>query len=313
MKDKILIAYSIPQKGYTELGKYFDLIYPDKEFFSTEEIIDRIPDCVALLSIFNKEVPKQVIEAGKKLKIISNYGVGFNNIDIETACQKGIVVCNTPQAVCEPTAELCLALILSLSRGIAKCHYGLKTNPDFEWGVMKNLGTGLQGKTLGIVGMGKIGKSVAKKAEAFGMKAAYYNRNKIDDSPYRYLNFTDLLEQSDIISLNCPLTNETHHLIGARELELMKKSALLINTARGSVVNETELVKALKENKIAGAALDVFENEPQIHPDLLKMDNVVVVPHIGTASIDARIEMGKEASENILSYLIYGKEKNRVN
>lgn len=313
MKDKILIAYSIPQKGYTELGKYFDLIYPDKEFFSTEEIIDRIPDCVALLSIFNKEVPKQVIEAGKKLKIISNYGVGFNNIDIETACQKGIVVCNTPQAVCEPTAELCLALILSLSRGIAKCHYGLKTNPDFEWGVMKNLGTGLQGKTLGIVGMGKIGKSVAKKAEAFGMKVAYYNRNKIDDSPYRYLNFTDLLEQSDIISLNCPLTNETHHLIGARELELMKKSALLINTARGSVVNETELVKALKENKIAGAALDVFENEPQIHPDLLKMDNVVVVPHIGTASIDARIEMGKEASENILSYLIYGKEKNRVN
>jgi glyoxylate reductase len=313
VKDKILIAYSIPQKGYTELGKYFDLIYPDKEFFSTEEIIDRIPDCVALLSIFNKEVPKQVIEAGKKLKIISNYGVGFNNIDIETACQKGIVVCNTPQAVCEPTAELCLALILSLSRGIAKCHYGLKTNPDFEWGVMKNLGTGLQGKTLGIVGMGKIGKSVAKKAEAFGMKVAYYNRNKIDDSPYRYLNFTDLLEQSDIISLNCPLTNETHHLIGARELELMKKSALLINTARGSVVNETELVKALKENKITGAALDVFENEPQIHPDLLKMDNVVVVPHIGTASIDARIEMGKEASENILSYLIYGKEKNRVN
>lgn len=313
MKNKILIAYSIPPQGLLELEKDFDLIYPDKEFFSTEELIERIPDCIALLSIFNKEIPKEVIEAGKQLKIISNYGVGFNNIDIKTASKKGIVVSNTPEAVCEPTAELCMALILSLSRGIAKCHHGLKTNPDFEWGVMKNLGTGLCDKTLGIVGMGKIGKSVALKAEAFGMRVVYYNRNKIDNSTYQYLSFNDLLEQSDVVSLNCPLTDETHHLIGEKELELMKDTALLINTARGLVVNEQELVDALKRNTIAGAALDVFENEPKIHPELLQMDNVVIVPHIGTASIDARIEMGKEASENIISFLIDGKEKNRVN
>ncbi|NOU59528.1 NAD(P)-dependent oxidoreductase [Marinifilum caeruleilacunae] len=313
MKDKILIAYSIPHQGLSELEKEFDLIYPEKEFFSTEELIERIPDCVALLSIFNKEVPKSVIEAGKKLKIISNYGVGFNNIDIETATKQGIVVSNTPEAVCEPTAELCLALILSLSRGIALCHYGLKTDPDFEWGVMKNLGTGLHGKTLGIIGMGKIGKSIAKKAEAFGLRVIYHNRKEIAGSPYQYLNFSELLKQSDILSLNCPLSDETHHLIGAQELELMKNSALLINTARGPVVNEEELVDALKSGKIAGAALDVFEHEPKIHPDLLQLDNVVVVPHIGTATIETRIEMGKEASENIISYLKNKTEKNRVN
>ena len=313
MKDKILITYSIPHQGLSKLEKEFDLIYPDKEFFSTEELIEQIPDCIALLSIFNKEVPKKVIEAGNKLKIISNYGVGFNNIDIETANKKGIVVTNTPEAVCEPTAELCLALILSLSRGIAKCHHGLKNKPDFEWGVMKNLGSGLQGKTMGIIGMGKIGKSVAKKTEAFGMKVVYHNRKKIVGSPHQYLEFSELLKQSDIVSLNCPLTDETHHLIGSKELELMKESALLINTARGPVVNEQELVDALKKGKIAGAALDVFEHEPKIHPDLLKMDHVVVVPHIGTATIETRIEMGKEASENIISYLINKKEKNRVN
>lgn len=313
MKEKILIAHQLPHQGVQQLEKHFELLQPEGDYFTKEEIIDRIPDCVALLSIFNREVPNEVIEAGKNLKIISNYGVGYNNIDIDAASKKGIVVCNTPEAVCEPTAELCLALILSLSRGIAKCHHGLKTNPDFEWGVMKNLGTGLHGKTLGIVGMGKIGKSVAKKAEAFGMKIVYHNRSKIDGFPYQYLDFTDLIEQSDIVSLNCPLTDETYHLIGKEEFELMKESALLINTARGSVVNEQELVDALKSGMIAGAALDVFEHEPIIHPDLLKMDQVIVVPHIGTATIETRIEMGLEASENIISFLIDKKEKNRVN
>lgn len=313
MKEKILIVYSIPYQGLSELEQHYELIYPDKEFFSTEELIERIPECVALLSIFNKEVPKEVIDAGNKLKIISNYGVGFNNIDLVAANNKGIIVCNTPEAVCEPTAEHCMALLLSLARGIASCHYGLKTNPDFEWGVMKNLGTGLHGKTLGIIGMGKIGKSLAKKAEAFGMKIAYHNRNKLVNSAYEYLSLTDLLQKADIVSLNCPLTTETHHLIDEKEFNLMKKTSLLINTARGPVVNEQALVNALKKNTIAGAALDVFENEPEIHPDLLKMDNVVLVPHIGTATIETRIEMGKEASENIISYLINNKEKNRVN
>jgi glyoxylate reductase len=312
VKDKILIAYAIPREGLSQLEQHFDLIYPDKEFFTTEELIERIPDCVALLSIFNRAVPKEVIEAGTHLKVISNYGVGFNNIDLAAANKKNVVVCNTPDAVCEPTAELCLALMLSLSRKVAECHHGLISNPDFEWGVMKNLGNTLRGKTLGIIGMGKIGLSVAEKALAFGMNIVYHNR-KEKNVAYSYLSLEELLEQSDVISLNCPLTDDTHHLIGSEELKKMKKSAFLINTARGPVVDEQALVDGLKSKEIAGAALDVFEEEPKIHPDLLKMKNVVLVPHIGTATYETRIEMGQEASRNIISYLVDGIEKNRVN
>ena len=313
MKDKILIAYSVPKQGLEELSTHFDLVYPGKEFFTTNELIELIPGCVALLSIFNREIPKEVIQAGNSLRIISNYGVGFNNIDLDASNGAGIVVCNTPEAVCEPTAELCFALILSLCRGIVKCHSGLTGNPDFEWGVMKNLGTGLQGKTLGIIGMGKIGQSVANKAAAFGMQVIYHNRNIVANSPYTYQAFEELLSKADIVSLHCPLTEATRHLVGENEFKLMKNTALLVNTSRGPVVDEKALANALINKEIAGAALDVFENEPEIHPSLRGMDNVVLVPHIGTATIETRIAMGKEAGNNIISYLINGKEVNRVN
>lgn len=312
MKDKILIAYAIPREGLSQLEQHFDLIYPEKEFFTTEELIERISGCVALLSIFNRAVPKEVIEAGTQLKVISNYGVGFNNIDLAAANKKNVVVCNTPDAVCEPTAELCLALMLSLSRKVAECHHGLISNPDFEWGVMKNLGNTLRGKTLGIIGMGKIGLSVAGKALAFGMNIVYHNR-KEKNVAYPYMALDDLLEQADVVSLNCPLTDDTYHLIGSEELKKMKNSAFLINTARGPVVDEQALVDGLKSGEIAGAALDVFEEEPKIHSDLLKMNNVVLVPHIGTATYETRIEMGQEASLNIISLLVDRIEKNRVN
>ncbi|MGQ1910525.1 NAD(P)-dependent oxidoreductase [Marinifilum sp. RC60d5] len=313
MKEKILLSYAIPYEGLKDLSHEFELIYPDKDFFTTKELIDLIPDCSGLLSIFNREIPKEVIKAGKKLKIISNYGVGFNNINLESANKQEIIVCNTPESVCEPTAELCIGLILSLSRKIVECNCGLLNNPNFEWGVMKNLGHTLRGKTLGIIGMGKIGKSLAKKAEVFGVKIIYHNRKPISNSPYKYYNFKDLLSKADIISINCPLTPKTHHLISTDEFKLMKQNSLLINTARGPIVDEKALVKALHLKKIAGAALDVFENEPLIHPDLLEMKNLVLVPHIGTACIETRIEMAKEASKNIISYLIHGKCINKVN
>ena len=316
MKDKILVTYAIPKEGLSELEKYFELIYPKKEFFSDSELIKLIPDCSALLSIFNRDISAEIINAGRKLKIISNYGVGFNNINTEAVNNNNIILCNTPDAVCEPTAELCLALMLSLSRQVSNCHFQLKTNPDFEWGVMKNLGNSLRGKTLGIIGLGKIGKSIAEKASVFGMKIIYHNRKPITDKKYEHYTFVEkdrLLEESDIVSLNCPLTPETHHLLSEKEFRKMKTSSLLINTARGSVIDEQALVIALKDKLIAGAGLDVFENEPFIHSDLLKANNVVLVPHIGTSTIETRIEMGLEASDNIISYLIKGIEKNRVN
>lgn len=316
MKNKILITYSIPKDGLTELKTHFDLIYPKKEFFTEGELIDLIPDCIGLLSIFNKDISGEIIKAGKNLKIISNYGVGFNNIDLNVANEQRIIVCNTPEAVCEPTAELCMGLLLSLSRQISTFHSELKTNPNFEWGVMKNLGNTLRGKTLGIIGMGKIGKSVAEKAMVFGMNIIYHNRKPIIDIKWNkavYINLEELLEKSDVVSLHCPLTPETYHLLGKKEFVKMKNTAFLINTARGAVVHEEALAKALEKGEIAGAGLDVFENEPTIYPGLLLQENALVVPHIGTATWETRTEMGREAGRNIIDYLKNGNTKNRVN
>ncbi len=318
MKKTILIQYAIPKEGLKVLGQSYHIVYPDKDYFTEEELMERIPNCEALLSIFNQPVSTNLIEAGKKLEIISNFGVGYNNIDVEVATKRGIAICNTPDAVCEPTAELCLSLILSLSRRVAECNHRLRTEDNFKWGVMRNLGQTLRGKILGIIGMGKIGKSVAQKAQAFGMKVAYNNRTQLSTSEEAdlnidYLGFDDLLKTADVISLHCPLNESTHHLIGEKELSMMKTSAYLINTARGPVVDEHALAEALEKDMIAGAALDVFENEPHITEQLMTLNNVVLAPHIGTACIETRIEMAEEASQNILDHWRKGKSKNQVN
>lgn len=304
---KLLVSYKIPYEGIKHLEKDFEIIYPSKPFFTKDEIIARIDDCDVLLSIFSMPVDRDIILAARNLKLISNYGVGYNNIDINAANERGITVCNTPESVCNPTAELTLGLILSLSRRIAECNHLLRTEEDFKWGVMNNLGSGLRGKTLGIIGMGKIGIAVSKLAKAFGLKVIYNKRNRFDKEQessldIEYSSFNELLSNSDIISLHTPLNEETRYLIGLKELNQMKSSAFLINTARGPVVNEKDLVCALNNNIIKGAALDVFEDEPHINPGLKLLNNVIIVPHIGTASIDSRIEMGKEAGENIINF-----------
>ena len=304
---KLLVSYKIPYEGIKHLEKDFEIIYPSKTFFTKDEIIARIDDCDVLLSIFSMPVDRDIILAARNLKLISNYGVGYNNIDINAANERGIAVCNTPDAVCNPTAELTLGLILSLSRRIAECNHLLRTEEDFKWGVMNNLGSGLRGKTLGIIGMGKIGIAVSKLAKAFGLKVIYNKRNRFDKEQesaldIEYSSFNELLSNSDIISLHTPLNEETRYLIGLKELNQMKSSAFLINTARGPVVNEKDLVCALNNNIIKGAALDVFEDEPHINPGLKLLNNVIIVPHIGTSSIESRIEMGKEAGENIINF-----------
>lgn len=318
MKKKILISYKIPREGLLKLDKYYDITYPENTHFSREELLEKIPDHQGLLSIFNQHIDHKIIEAGTQLEIISNYGVGTNNIDIEAATNNGIAVCNTPQSVCEPTAELCFGLMLSLTRRITECDRKLRNNPDFKWGVMNNLGHSLQRKTLGIIGMGKIGKSVAKKGLAFGMQIVYHNRSPLPKSEEQlfqahYLEMDELLRNADIISLHCPLTPGTHHLIGERELTMMKEEAFLINTSRGAVVDEEALVQALQKNNIAGAGLDVFEKEPHIHSKLKELPNTVLVPHMGTATEETRIEMAKEASLNFISFWEDKKAKNQVN
>lgn len=308
---KILVTYNIPREPFTSLPNDWEVTFPDKEALDKEEVIRLLPDYDVLLAIFHHPIDQEILDAGKKLKLISNYGVGYNNIDIRYARQKGIAVSNTPESVCNPTAELALALMLSAARRVAECNLRIRTEKESMWGTMCNLGFGLEGKTLGIIGMGNIGKNVARKAEAFGMNILYHNRHS-NVPGYRKTDLQTLLQQSDFVTLHTPLTPETRHLIGKEELTLMKKTAILINTARGAVIDEAALTECLEKREIAGAALDVFETEPRITEQLYRLDNVVLTPHIGTGTVDARIAMAQEALDNIRNFFA-GSPTNIVN
>ena len=308
---KLLVTYNIPREPFQGLPEDWEITFPEGEAMSKEEIIRLLPEYDIMLSIFHAPIDRKMLDAGKRLKLISNYGVGYNNIDIEYARQKGIAVTNTPQSVNNPTAELTLALMLSAARRVAECNHRIRTEKETMWGTMRNLGFSLENKTLGIIGMGNIGKNVARKAEAFGMQVLYHN-DRTEVPGYQRVNLETLLRQADFISLHTPLTPQTRHLIGEHELSLMKPTAILINTARGAVIDEKALASALARHQIAGAALDVFEDEPHVTEALYSLDNVVLTPHIGTGTIDARIAMGREALDNIRHFL-QGTPTNVVN
>lgn len=308
MQPKILVIAAIPKEGLTELEQKCELIYPSGSFmFSDEEIKKHIRQADGVLSVFTRPLTSEMMEGAAKLRIIANFGVGYNNIDVSRATEMGVVVCNTPNAVTEPTAEMAFGLLLSLTRNIALTDRGLRTNPDFKWGMMENLGTGIFGKTAGIIGMGRIGQAFARRAIASGMKVIYYNRTRLTDETERKyscqrVGLEELLERSDVVSLHCPLTAETHHLLNEAAMIRMKKGAIILNTARGPVIDEKMLVKYLQNGKLGGAGLDVFEAEPVITPGLLTLDNVVLTPHNATGTIDTRIEIAREAAENILRF-----------
>lgn len=315
---KVLVTYQIPKEGLQCLKeKGYQVDFPEKTFLTKEDLMKQISEYDALLSMFVAPVDKEIIEAAEKLKIISNYGVGYNNIDVLVAREKGITVTNTPQSVCEPTAELAFGLLLATMRNISGANLGLRQNPDFKWGVMENLGNTLVGKRLGILGMGNIGRAIARRGIAFGMEIVYHNRSRLSteiEQQYnaKYLSFEELLQTSDALSLNVPLTEETYHLIDAKSLKMMKRSAFLVNTARGAVIDEKALIEALETGIIAGAGLDVFEEEPHISEALLKMKNVTLTPHTGSATFEDRILTGREAAENIIAFF-EGNPQNIVN
>lgn len=310
---KILVTYNLPRLPFENLPADWEITFPAQEQMSREEILHLLPEYDVLLSIFHSHdsVDKEIIDAGTKLKLISNYGVGYNNIDTQYARSKGIAVTNTPRSVNNPTAELAIALMLSAARRVSECNLRIRQEKESMWGTMKNLGFSLEGKTLGIIGMGNIGRNVARKAEAFGMNVIYYNRHS-EVAGYQRIDLDTLLRISDFISLHTPLTAETRHLIDIRELSLMKPTAILVNTARGAVINEKALVEALRSHVIAGAALDVFEDEPHITEALYGFNNVVLTPHIGTGTIDTRIAMAEEALANIRNFF-NGNPTNVVN
>lgn len=316
---RVLVSTRLLPEGFSELKEKFEVVFPENDIFSKEEVIRLLPDFDAFVPTFQFKVDKDVINAAPdRLKIIANYGVGYNNIDVEYATEKGIVVTNTPDPVIEPTAEHTLALMLAAARRIAECDRKMRIPNGLKWGVLENLGQTLYGKTLGIVGMGRIGQAVARRALAFGMKVVYFNRNRIApelESLYQAerLELDDLLANSDVVTIHTPLVRETFHLIGYNGLHKMKKTSILVNTARGPVVDEVALIDALKNNWIQSAALDVYEFEPIISAELLELDNIILAPHNGTATIEARNEMSRFASQNIIRFFEGRKDITRVN
>lgn len=314
---KILLCHNFLREGFESLENRFELIYPDKRIFNKMDVIDRIADVDVLVPNFSFRTDAEIIDKGGKLKLIANYGVGYNTIDINYAASKGIAVTNTPDSVLEPTAELCFALILATARRIGFYNNKLHNKDKLGWGIFDNLGLPVYGKTLGIFGMGRIGQAVARRALASGMKIIYHNRRRLDEEIEQkyaatFVDFDTLLLKSDFVSLNAPATADTFHLMGKEQFEKMKPSAVFVNTARGSLVDEKALADALINKKIFAAGLDVFENEPNIYPPLLELDNVVLTPHAGTSTFDGRMNMEKEVAMNIINFF-EGKPVSRVN
>ena len=314
---KVLITYKLSPEIAKELDGKVEYVMPNKSGFRREEVLEMIDDFNVLIPNFSFYTDKEIMDRGTKLELIANYGVGYNNIDVDYAKQKGIAVTNIPHSVTEPTAEFAFALLLAAGRKIGFYDRKLRTPEGLRWGLYDDPGMPIYGKSLGIIGMGRIGQALARRAIASGMSIMYNNRNRLDKSiedkyNARYVSLETLLRESDYISLNAPATKETKHMIGKKELEMMKESAVLINTARGSLIDEAALAHALKENQIWAAGLDVYENEPKILPALLELDNVVLAPHAGTKTSEARDEMALEVIENILGFYFDSYPVSRV-
>ncbi|MFI3261538.1 MAG: NAD(P)-dependent oxidoreductase [Rikenellaceae bacterium] len=317
---KIVIAGDMLDAGFASLVDKFIVVRPPKgRDFTREELFEEIKDADALLAFFTAKVDKELIDKGEKLKIIANFGVGYDKIDWEYAAEKGIVVTNTPDPVTIPTAELAMGLMLDISRKIAFLDREMRNNENYKWDILSNLGVTLHGKTLGIFGMGRIGKEVAKRAQSFGMKIIYHNRTQLASVEQqslgaKYVSFEELLQQSDFLSINAPSTPQTRGVFTLESFKLMKPTSIVVNTARGDLIKEQDLIFALKNNIIRGAALDVYEQgDGNISKELFELDNVVLVPHIGTQTVDARIEMGLYSSENIILFFEGKKPLSQVN
>lgn len=309
MKKRVLVTYNMFKQGYTDLMERYEVTFPPEgvETFTYEEVLGMIHEYDALQSMFNFKVDRQLMDAaGPRLKVVSNYAVGYDNIDVEYATAKGIQVTNTPDPVTEPTADQAMGLILAVTRRISEIDRRMRVG-SVTIGLLENLGHSLYGGTIGIVGMGRIGQALARRAVAAGMNVQYYNRRPLApeiEAAYgaKLVSLEELLASSDVVSINAPLSEETYHIIGAKEFKLMKPSAIFVNTARGALVDERALVDALNAGEIWGAGLDVFEFGDNPLEELLKMDNVVLVPHLGTQTFETRNEMAALVSRNIINF-----------
>ena len=304
MKKKIFATHSFFSKVLEKKREEFDVVIYDGKDISREKLLEGVKGAVAIVCLLTEKIDKEVMEvAGDQLKIISNYAVGYDNIDIHEATKRGICVTNTPGVLTESVAEHIIALILSIYRRVVEGDRMIRDGKFKGWEPDLLLGTSLKDKTLGVVGLGRIGRWTVRLARALGMKVIYFNRLRNlefeEEMKCTFHSLDALLSMADVVSISLSLSEETKHMFDYKKFLLMKKNAILINTARGPIVNEHDLVRILKERKIAGAGMDVFEDEGHIPKELLKMSNVVLTPHIASATLEARESMAKVLVENL--------------
>jgi glyoxylate reductase len=297
--SRIVVTRRIPEPGLELLHDAGEVRLPEEDrALDPEELHRVVADADAVVTMLHDRIDAAFLDAaGPQLQVVANVAVGYDNIDLEAAAARGVVITNTPGVLVDATADLAMALILAVTRRLGEGERLLRERRPWTWNMFFMLGTSLAGKTLGIVGPGQIGRATAARARAFGMEVRLAGRSGGTAA------LEKLLATTDVVSLHCPLTPETRHLIDAERLALMRPAAYLINTARGPVVDEPALVHALRDGVIAGAGLDVFEHEPEVHPGLLELENVVLAPHLGSATVETRTAMATLAARNVVSVL----------
>lgn len=319
MRPRVFVTRRIPQLGMAILEEECEVeVNPHDRPLTHEEMLEGVRGRDGLLCLLSDTIDEAVMDASPTLRVISNYAVGYNNIKVDEATRRKILVTNTPGVLTDTTADLTFGLLLSISRRVVEADRFTRQGRFNGWGPMLLLGQDVHHATLGIIGLGRIGQAVAERASGFKMKILYTDMHRMSQEVEHnlgaiFVTLDELLEQSDFVTLHAPLVTETRHMIGEQELKKMKASAYLINAARGPLVDEQALLRALREGWIAGAALDVYENEPRLTPGLVELDNVVLVPHIGSASTATREKMATMAAENLVAGLRGERPGNLVN
>ncbi len=311
MKPKVFITRRIPENGIELLRKHFEVeVWEDEHEIPREILLEKVRDVDALVTMLSERIDREVFDSAPKLRIVANYAVGYDNIDVEEATKRGIYVTNTPDVLTNATADFAWTLLLATARRLVEADNFVRSGEwkrkGVAWHPLMFLGRDVYGKTIGIVGFGRIGQAVARRAKGFGMRILYNARSRKPETEKElgaeFRPLDELLRESDFVVLAVPLTKETYHMINEERLKLMKPTAILVNIARGKVVDTEALVKSLKEGWIAGAGLDVFEKEPYYHEELFKLKNVVLAPHIGSATFGAREGMAELVARNLIAF-----------
>ena len=309
-RTKVVLTRRLPEPVETRLKELFDVTLRDHDTpMSRAELVDAVKTCDVLVPTITDKIDAGLLgQAGENLKLIANFGAGIDHIDVETARQRGILVSNTPDVVTEDTADMAMALLMAVVRKIPQGLQAMQSGEWIGWSPTAYLGGRLGGRRLGILGMGRIGQAVARRASAFGMQIHYHNRRRLRpeiedtlDATY-WESLDQMVARMDILSINCPHTPSTFHLMNARRLRLLKPSAVIVNTSRGEVIDENALTRMLRANELAGAGLDVYEHGTDINPRLRELENVVLLPHMGSATLEGRVEMGEKVIINIKTF-----------